>query len=205
MSEYKRVGCPRCEGESDGVACDLCEGTGRVYPYKVEDAERGEKMRAARLVAGRTLRQQAERRGIDAVDLSRMERGVTPPIRGDSKICFGTRLIIRIKKDWDRYKREGFVLPQVEFDEWEQEIDGRHSTHGPWYGRWPMVTTIGVQILDEDGNQRRWPKAYGPYPCTKCHGLGHSKFAPDGSPAPDSVPCDECGGRCFRPGPGESD
>lgn len=217
MTEYKQVECPRCNGKggSIGIACgeggcqpvtfkcDLCEGTGLVYPYKLEYVERGEKMRAARLAAGRTLSQQASRRGIEVVDISRMERGVTPPISGDSKIRFPTRLIIRIKKNWERYKREGFVLAQAEFEEWEYEIDGRQSTHGPWYGRWPMVTLIEVRILDEDGNQRRWPKAHGPYPCTKCHGLGYSKFAPDGSPAPDSVPCDACGGRCFRPGPGE--
>lgn len=70
----------------------------------------------------------------------------------------GTGFIRRIKRDLARYRRDGFSITDAEFDEWERELDGRHSTHG-WDGVPPFVVLIGVRIVDADGNQRRWPKA----------------------------------------------
>lgn len=88
------VECPRCRGVGGaaGIACgsfgcrrmsfkcDLCAGTGRVDPIKLEWVERGVAMKAARLAANRTQRMEATRRGIDIVELSRMERGSIEPV-----------------------------------------------------------------------------------------------------------------------------
>lgn len=87
------VECPGCKGVGGarGIACgskgcraatfkcDLCAGTGRVEPIKLEWVKRGAAMKAARLAANRTQRQEATRRKIDVVELSRMERGAIEP------------------------------------------------------------------------------------------------------------------------------
>jgi hypothetical protein len=91
--------CPDCKGTGKTVAshvsyadgrhgynvplkCTRCEGSGDVPEQMVAWIEVGRKMREARVNGKpyRNLYQEAERRGMHAATLSRMERGVIEPI-----------------------------------------------------------------------------------------------------------------------------
>ena len=87
------VTCPECGGGgsapgivcgSDGcramnLQCGLCGGSGTVTVRQANWYRRGNAMREARKAAGRTLRQEADRRGMTQVRLSKMEAGRIEP------------------------------------------------------------------------------------------------------------------------------
>lgn len=98
-----------------------------------------------------------------------------------------------ISKDRPQAEQDGLKISDEVFELWEREIDGRHSMHG-WYGSPRLVVLNGVRILDENGEQRRWPKAHGPFPCPDCSGTGHEKHGLDGSRAPGFGDCLSCDG-----------
>lgn len=73
--------CPYClEGKLVGafhkviIDCDYCNATGNVNEADF-DFERGKAMKAERLNRNMNLRKEAERLGISAVALSKIERG----------------------------------------------------------------------------------------------------------------------------------
>lgn len=90
--------CPDCKGEkitiadhvryADGTSgygvtmpCLRCKGAGEVDDRTPEWIVAGNAMRDARVNRGyRTLRDEAKRRGMDVVTLSKMERGVIEPV-----------------------------------------------------------------------------------------------------------------------------
>lgn len=90
------ITCPDCNGAggADGIVCGsfgcrearlrcgLCGGTGKVTPLKAEWFKRGRAMREARVAACRTLRDEAKRRGLTQVELSKMEQGRIEPVEG---------------------------------------------------------------------------------------------------------------------------
>jgi len=83
------VTCPNCKGKGevfafiDGetfrectrVECHSCEGNKEVTPEHYEAMLKGKVMREDRLKRYMTLRAEAERLGITALELSKMERG----------------------------------------------------------------------------------------------------------------------------------
>ena len=88
----KRVPCPECKGEGKIRAigcpgfkrvemnCLMCGGA-KVVSAKVLDwMKTGEEMKAERIARGVVLRLEAKERGMDAVALSEMERGIREPI-----------------------------------------------------------------------------------------------------------------------------
>jgi len=68
-------GCIR----STGYDCDRCEGTGVMPAERAGWIIRGRAMIDARQAGGRSLREEAKRRGIDAQILSQMEFGMIEP------------------------------------------------------------------------------------------------------------------------------
>jgi DnaJ-class molecular chaperone len=90
--EERPMKCPSCDGrgKSEGIACgelgelrcrvmsipcQLCRGTGGIDNERLQAWEYGRKMRADRLKENRTLSEEATKRGIDIVTMSKMERG----------------------------------------------------------------------------------------------------------------------------------
>lgn len=85
--------CPECKGQGEITAfgcpgftpiripCELCKKTGEITGEQAEWVKIGETMRQDRISRGYTLRKEAERRGIDAIKLSYMERGIFRPIK----------------------------------------------------------------------------------------------------------------------------
>ena len=95
--------CPDCHGEkrvfahvNRGVAgsgfqwldCLRCKGAGEVPDEQAEWIEAGRRMREDRMGRDMSLNEEAKRRGMRAVELSQMERGVRAPlpetVSGDS-------------------------------------------------------------------------------------------------------------------------
>ncbi len=89
--------CPRCKGSktitashvayADGshgyevpLSCDQCGGAGEVSDEMTEWIRAGEAMRQDRLARQMTLREEAKRRGLTPVELSRMEFGKVKPV-----------------------------------------------------------------------------------------------------------------------------
>jgi hypothetical protein len=86
--------CPDCKGERRAFAhintvdpethgfqwvdCLRCGGAGIVTNEELVAIAKGKELRKARIAAGRSLRQEAERLGVSVVDLSRRERGKDP-------------------------------------------------------------------------------------------------------------------------------
>jgi hypothetical protein len=88
--------CPDCRGTGTTVAshvsyadgtgasnvtikCTRCHGTCEVDDRTPEWIKAGESMRLRRILANRSLREEAKRRGITAQELSRMEFGKVEP------------------------------------------------------------------------------------------------------------------------------
>ena len=88
--------CPHCEGKGAifgfgcgskgpvGLAldCELCEKTGKIDEKRKKWLAAGSGMKDERIAKGLVLRKEAARRGMNPVDLSRMERGIIEPVRG---------------------------------------------------------------------------------------------------------------------------
>jgi|ERR1700733_1094471 len=89
--------CPDCNGNASIVAshvryadgsgasnvpmkCSRCNATGECPDEMAEWIRVGERMRQARLAVYRNLHQEATRRGMTAVELSKMEHGKIKPI-----------------------------------------------------------------------------------------------------------------------------
>jgi hypothetical protein len=89
--------CPRCKGTkvitaahvsyADGshgygvdFPCDQCGGKGDVPEEMTEWVRVGREMRDERVQRRVILREEAKQRGMSAVELSRMERGVIQPV-----------------------------------------------------------------------------------------------------------------------------
>ena len=82
--------CPVCEGRKAGeailcghghcqiktVVCEFCRGTGEVEEQRVMAYQEGRRRRNDRVARGVSLRQEAARLGISAMELGRIERGV---------------------------------------------------------------------------------------------------------------------------------
>lgn len=62
--------------------CFACDGSGELSLEQVEAMERGRALRADRVGRGMSLRAEAARLGISAVELSRRERGKSKGERG---------------------------------------------------------------------------------------------------------------------------
>ena len=62
--------------KTPAIECDMCDGDGWVYKDIKKAIRVGRRMRKDRIAAGRTLRDEARRLGIDVARLSRLERGV---------------------------------------------------------------------------------------------------------------------------------
>jgi hypothetical protein len=82
--------CPYCSGDGTCVVhiahtdkphtmevlpCSFCDGTGEVPPERLAAYQRGRTIRESRILRGVSLREEAKRLGITAVELSRIERG----------------------------------------------------------------------------------------------------------------------------------
>lgn len=63
------------QGEFRRMTCQTCGGTGTVTEDVAHAIARGRKYREARMARGESLRECAQRLGISAADLSRVERG----------------------------------------------------------------------------------------------------------------------------------
>src|SRR5690242_8292956 len=68
-----------CRGEWKWVTCSRCAGSGEVPDEQATWMEAGEKLRLAHRAAGLNLEEEAKLRGLQPVDLSRMERGELKP------------------------------------------------------------------------------------------------------------------------------
>lgn len=85
--------CPNCKGEGVirgfgcpgfrpvEIPCLVCKGEKVVGQEVLEWRRVGEEMRQERIARGVTLREEAKRRGMSAVDLSGMEHGAVKPVR----------------------------------------------------------------------------------------------------------------------------
>jgi len=86
--------CPACNGfgkhfsrpikindyiKSVHITCDLCEGTGQIDNRKWYWRALGYELKNIRLAKGISLRAAAKMLGVDASNLSKMERGVVEP------------------------------------------------------------------------------------------------------------------------------
>ena len=79
--------CPTCKGAKVTIGyacpgfrrvelpCSTCDGQGAVTPAMQDYQARGEKMRADRVGRMVSLREEAQRLGISAVELSHLEQG----------------------------------------------------------------------------------------------------------------------------------
>lgn len=88
--------CPECHGEGRILAlgcgkkgpvglsfdCELCENSGEIDERKSAWREEGRRMKEERIARKVVLRNEAKRRGMDPLTLSRMERGILEPARG---------------------------------------------------------------------------------------------------------------------------
>lgn len=82
------VTCTMCRGTgktfylcaNDFIPCSDCKGAGKREPRPAEWLDRGNKLRANRIIRGASLCEEAKRLGISAADLSAMERGRMEPI-----------------------------------------------------------------------------------------------------------------------------
>jgi hypothetical protein len=64
------------------IDCELCEKTGKIGREKVAWRKAGRRMREERIARRVVLREEAKKRGMDPLLLSRMERGIVKPERG---------------------------------------------------------------------------------------------------------------------------
>ena len=83
--------CPECQGKGEILAiacpgfkpvkipCELCRMSGELSPEQAQWVKEGEAMRKDRVGRGLTLRAEAQRRGMDPLRLSHMERGIVKP------------------------------------------------------------------------------------------------------------------------------
>jgi hypothetical protein len=90
------VECPDCQGEGHVRAigcgkkgpvalimdCELCGNTGSIDAQRHGWLEEGRKLKDDRISRGLVMRKEAERRGMNPVELSKMERGIIAPIKG---------------------------------------------------------------------------------------------------------------------------
>jgi hypothetical protein len=88
-----KVACPECKGEGAvhgfgcpgfrpiTIPCDLCKGTKEVDRKFLRWIAMGEQLRVDRRARNKTLREEAQERGMKASDLSDMERGIKEPLR----------------------------------------------------------------------------------------------------------------------------
>lgn len=93
QSQDAKMTCPDCDGAGVLVAiacpgfrrismpCLMCKGEKVVSVRVIEWKRVGEEMKQERIARGVTLRIEAQQRGMDAVELSEMERGIREPIR----------------------------------------------------------------------------------------------------------------------------
>lgn len=61
------------------LKCELCNGTGKIKDEKIDWIIKGQKLREYRLEKEITLRKAAKMLGMDASNLSKMERGIIKP------------------------------------------------------------------------------------------------------------------------------
>ena len=99
-----KTACPDCHGAGethafvhDGqgcryrvIDCFRCSGEGTVPREMLDWIEAGQKMRAARVESGISLREAAKQRGMTATELSRMERGYVEPFDKTPRGAGGT-------------------------------------------------------------------------------------------------------------------
>lgn len=64
-----------CEEHPYDRACDVCGGTGDLSEADLERIAAGKACKRERLAAGRSMFQEAERRGLSVIELSAFERG----------------------------------------------------------------------------------------------------------------------------------
>lgn len=88
--------CPECQGHGEihaiacggkgpvglTLKCELCGNTGKISKEKQAWREKGRKLKDERVARGVVLREEARRRGVDPVVLSKMERGILEPVAG---------------------------------------------------------------------------------------------------------------------------
>jgi len=88
INEYeKNAGCPNCSGHGkiftfhgvDLGPCDMCLGTGEITPEQQKWRVIGRGMKNIRIKNRKTILAAAQELGINAVELSKMERGVIQP------------------------------------------------------------------------------------------------------------------------------
>ena len=91
--------CPRCNGKRSGYAfisragncqgreidCSFCGGRGEVTEREADLYREGERRRDERVLAGRSLREEAKRLGITPAELSAIERGQPAGASGCSR------------------------------------------------------------------------------------------------------------------------
>lgn len=61
------------------MQCDLCNGTGKIEDEKIDWIIKGEELKKYRLRKNFSIREAARVLGMDASNLSKMERGVIKP------------------------------------------------------------------------------------------------------------------------------
>lgn len=90
----KKVICLACGGNRGSTAlvkiadqgcttrwmdCSLCGGLGYVSEQKMDWLHEGHRLRYERITKNRSLREEADRLGLSAVEYSKMERGIELP------------------------------------------------------------------------------------------------------------------------------